>query len=166
MQYAYLYMESWRCVFSGYANRLPYHDLQNCEMLEQNKPDFYDSGMVQSGENVSVPYSGPELQYATRYYAKLQVRYDNSDKVLCSAPIKFITEIAPSGWQADWICKPHLEPHNDFTYFRKKAVARQTVKSAVLYVSAHNHFKLWLNQTQLSSYVAPHLPTFSNASII
>lgn len=127
----------------------------NLDRLIQNMPDFYDSGTVYSQDSTSVSYTGPSFEYASIYYVKISVQYMNDDTVYECSPIKFITEISPDGWHANWICAPKSHGKNEFTFFRKKESIHKKIKSALMYVSAHNHFKMWINQKAVNSFVSP-----------
>jgi alpha-L-rhamnosidase len=58
-------------------------------------------------------------------------------------------------WTAKWIWKSSEIQKNDFAYFRKEFATDKPIKSAVVYVSAHNHFELYINGTKVSGYVVP-----------
>jgi alpha-L-rhamnosidase len=58
-------------------------------------------------------------------------------------------------WSAKWIWKSTEIYSNDFAYLRKEFDINKPVKSAAVYVSAHNHFELFVNGTKVSGYVVP-----------
>ena len=61
----------------------------------------------------------------------------------------------PDSWKAKWIWKDYEIQTNDFAYFRKEFEVENDIKSAKVYVSAHNHFKLFINGVKVSGYVTP-----------
>jgi alpha-L-rhamnosidase len=123
--------------------------------LQQNGSDYYDSGLLMSSESISVPYTGKALNYATRYFIQIAVQYENAPKLYYSDIIPVITEMAPQDWKAVWIYKSGPILHNDFTFFRKKVIAKKPIHLAVLYLSAQNTCKFWLNGEQINSDVSP-----------
>lgn len=58
-------------------------------------------------------------------------------------------------WKAKWIWKNDEVSINDFVYFRKVLTIKKTVLCAKAYVSAHNHFELFINGIKVSGYVSP-----------
>lgn len=58
-------------------------------------------------------------------------------------------------WKAKWIWKDHDSHVNDFAYFRKEFELLKPVRSAKVYVSAHNYFELYANGARVSGYLSP-----------
>lgn len=58
-------------------------------------------------------------------------------------------------WKAKWIWKDCEARLNDFAYFRKEFVVGNDIRSVRVYVSAHNHFKLFVNGVEVTGYVTP-----------
>lgn len=58
-------------------------------------------------------------------------------------------------WKAKWIWKNDKVEANQFAYFRKEVNIGKSVKKAVAYVSAHNHFELFIGGSKVSGYVTP-----------
>jgi alpha-L-rhamnosidase len=58
-------------------------------------------------------------------------------------------------WQAGWIWKTHTAVKNSFAYFRKEIDIPGDFCSARVFVSAHNHFKLFINGKAAGGYVTP-----------
>lgn len=70
-----------------------------------DSPDVWDSGRVESGASVEVPYGGPDLEGATRYAWQVRV-WDGAGRATdWSEPARFETALASlDEWQgADWI---------------------------------------------------------------
>jgi alpha-L-rhamnosidase len=58
-------------------------------------------------------------------------------------------------WKAKWIWKDAALRVNDFVFFRREYEIIKPLQSARVYVSAHNHFELFVNGTKASGYVTP-----------
>lgn len=58
-------------------------------------------------------------------------------------------------WKARWIWKSaHINP-NSFAYFRKEVEIEDEPCRARIFVSAHNHFKLYVNGNNVGGFVTP-----------
>ncbi|HEY1106728.1 MAG TPA: alpha-L-rhamnosidase N-terminal domain-containing protein, partial [Agromyces sp.] len=68
-------------------------------------PDVWDSGRVESGASVEVPYGGPDLEGATRYAWQVRVWDGDGRATDWSKPASFETALASlDEWDgADWI---------------------------------------------------------------
>jgi len=64
-------------------------------------------------------------------------------------------EQVPDNWKAKWIWKDCEIRVNDFACFRKEFEVENDIRSTRVYVSAHNHFKLFINGVEVSGYVTP-----------
>jgi alpha-L-rhamnosidase len=58
-------------------------------------------------------------------------------------------------WKAKWIWKEEEKSQNDFAYFRREFRLTDRIKTAKVYVSAHNHFKLYVNGQGVGGLVSP-----------
>lgn len=58
-------------------------------------------------------------------------------------------------WKAKWIWKNNRVEVNSFACFRKEITVKKRVVAAKAYVSAHNHFELYINKHRVSGYVIP-----------
>src|SRR5262252_3512949 len=77
------------------------------------KPDVWDSGRVSSGTSTGVPYGGPPLQLAKRYFWRVEV-WDKEGKPY---PISDITWwetglLSQSNWQGKWIGYEEADLHS------------------------------------------------------
>lgn len=70
-------------------------------------------------------------------------------------PINYGTQRICTDWKAEWIWKDEEVQVNDFAYFRKEFSLEGTASIATVYVSAHNHFELFINGIRVSGYVTP-----------
>jgi alpha-L-rhamnosidase len=70
---------------------------------------IWNSGPVASGKSVHILYEGPVLSPATRYYWKVNVWNQKSEKITSSETAFFETGLMNSGWSnAQWIKAPEI----------------------------------------------------------
>ncbi|WP_372634968.1 family 78 glycoside hydrolase catalytic domain [Cohnella sp.] len=60
-----------------------------------------------------------------------------------------------AAWEAEWIWRSRRVRVNDFAYFRKEFRVRGPLKQAILFYSAHNTAKVYVNGARLGGYVSP-----------
>jgi hypothetical protein len=119
-------------------------------LLERDRPDVWDSGRVASDESVALPYGGPALEPAHRYYWAVEV-WDSRGRSTTSTETAW-WETAPTDWKgAQWI-SPDTEnlTWDDFTLdidFTIKAAAA----SVVFRAKDTANFYLW----QINAAVTP-----------
>lgn len=58
-------------------------------------------------------------------------------------------------WKAEWIWSDETVRVNDFAGFKKEITVRKPVAAAIICVSAHNGFKLFINGRRIGGYVSP-----------
>ena len=56
---------------------------------------------------------------------------------------------------AQWIWKDHQLKINDYAIFYKKIAINESVNDAFIKISAHNHFKLFINDQRVNGFVSP-----------
>ena len=110
------------------------------------RPDFWDSGKIDSGQSASVEYAGKKLPPATRFWWDVRVWNESGAPADYSAPAFFDTGLAKDEWQARYIWDGTANMNN-FAYFRKTFYLTGANKPtrAKVYVTAHNDYKLYLN---------------------
>ena len=118
----------------------------------ETTPAFWDSGWIESKENLYMPCTATNLPCMTTLYARLSVRSIDG-AILHSRPSRFV--LAPDTWQAKWIWKPDLYITNDIAAFQKTFHIEDTVLDATINVSAHSQYKLWINGIAVGGYVTP-----------
>lgn len=105
----------------------------DANLLRSGQPNVWDSGKVDSAENVLVPYAGPALLPRTRYFVQVKL-WDERNGVTASTPSWFETGLMnaqPAAWKGQWI---GLRPANDSE--RRPLVGARWVAPAALSVSA------------------------------
>ena len=69
----------------------------------------------------------------------------------------FDTGLDQKDWQGIWIWKSKDIKVNSFSYFRKEVEVPDGFSLAKVFVSAHNHFKLFINGNRVGGDLSPAL---------
>jgi alpha-L-rhamnosidase len=119
-------------------------------VLDLDRGDLWDSGKTTSAASTAVKYAGAALKRDARYWWKVRTWDKDGHVSPYSEPARFDIGLDVSGWQAKYIWDG-AENGNNYAYFRKEfaLAAGKTIRSAKLYVSAHNVYRLYLNGREL-----------------
>lgn len=75
--------------------------------LERNDGDLWDSGWVESDENLDIAYAGKPLRTSQRVWWKVAVRDQDGNESAWSEPARWIAGVMdPADWKASWIGQP------------------------------------------------------------
>jgi alpha-L-rhamnosidase len=90
------------------------------KVLDQNRADLWDSGIVSSSQSAQITYDGPPLRSGQRYYWKVQVWDQANRRSAWSAPALWETAVLdPGEWKAQWIgAGPAREPRPAAGFFK------------------------------------------------
>lgn len=107
----------------------------------------WSSGRVDSAAQVLVPYDGPVLRSATRYYTRVKLWDGGGVQGPWSEPLTLTTCLATGDWQAVFITG---ETGSDSassaaTCFRSDFTAREGLVAATLYASAKGVYEAFVN---------------------
>jgi hypothetical protein len=133
----------------------------SAELLEQNRADLWDSKKVFSSKQSHIPYEGVPLKTLQACYWKVIVYGRDGISSKNNPCAKWTMGILnPEDWNASfielpapqvgkglkWIWYPGelFAPPGDI-YFRKCFSITETPRSATFYLSADNHFELFIN---------------------
>lgn len=84
------------------------------DLLRKNHPDIWDSGRVTSDISIGVPYAGPSLLPAQRYYWNVRVWDEHGRAITPGQPGWWeMGLLAPSDWKAKWISSDTAEDRED-----------------------------------------------------
>ena len=125
--------------------------------LNNNIGDKWDSGQVNSSQNLYVKYNGTTLQSATKYYWKVKV-WDKDNAAQWSAEQTFaIGKLNATDWQGSWICSG-VSTKNAI-YLRKEFNLSKTVSAAYLNICGLGAADVYLNGQRLSEELISTSPT-------
>jgi alpha-L-rhamnosidase len=148
--------------------------------LEEGQPDIWDSGRVESGRSVNIPYGGPSLSPETRYYWSVQVWDKDGKPYLRSDASWWETGLLDAAnWRGAWIGYEDAEhravreagalwiTNPAVPNYRGEANARhdfrlafdlpEAVKTAMLYATGEDTAAAWVNGKQVM-HTAPQPP--------
>lgn len=135
------------------------------ENLKSGVGDLWDSGKVNSGQSVLVPYAGEKLTSRMRVYWQVRVWNQDNQPSDWSRPAEWeMGLLEPSDWKAKWIGlsedkKPDSPETNPAPYFRKKFRLAKKVQSARVYVCGLGYYELYLNGNKVGDDVLAPSPT-------
>ncbi|MCF7863879.1 MAG: glycoside hydrolase family 78 protein [Kiritimatiellales bacterium] len=108
----------------------------------------WNSGWVESGQSVFVPYGGEPLHSRQRMEWRVRVRDEKGKELDWSKPARFeLGLLSAKDWKAQWI-RPAAEsdPKQEaVAYLRREFPASGEIVRARLYVTARGLYEIWLN---------------------
>jgi alpha-L-rhamnosidase len=138
------------------------------DLLYEGKADLWDSGNVESGISVLIPYEGKEIESSSKVWWKVKVRTNIGTAE--SSPTWFRTGMLNSAEiKASWIGKEfeddvlEIKTRLAGRMLRKEFNAGQDIQEAVLHISGQGLYKASINGHEVGS--CDHLkPTPSDYS--
>lgn len=104
------------------------------KLLDQGKPDVWDSQKVSSSESSCVTYAGPALSPASVYCWRVRTWDKDGTEGVYSAPARFVTAIR-NGWKAE----PVWAAEGDFVLLRKEiTLPAKKIRHAIAFVSGRS----------------------------
>ncbi len=124
------------------------------ELLAQDKGDLWDSGLIDSADQLWIPYEGKELKSNRRGWWKVRVETDR-DGASWSAPAVFgIGLLGETRWGGRWIGLERLMPGEERGLHTRLAARRlrkefelkdKEVKRATAYVAGLGLYRFYVN---------------------
>ncbi|MDZ7374409.1 MAG: family 78 glycoside hydrolase catalytic domain [candidate division KSB1 bacterium] len=140
-------------------------------LLDKDKADVWDSGIISTDQSVNVPYGGPPLRSRTLYHWKVRVWDQEGRPSPWSEVASWETGLlAPDDWQARWIAAgepgfvkgevelagkwiwhPREKGINKTVFFRRSFVlpSRSELDTMYISITADNVFTLYLNGEEI-----------------
>lgn len=114
----------------------------------------WDTGRVESGDSLFVPYAGPALQPRTAYRVQVEV-WDNHGQTACAETGVETGLRGPDGFAAQWIADP-FEGEHPLPVFETEFAIDTPVTTARLYIMAHGIYEAELDGAKLGdAWFAP-----------
>jgi hypothetical protein len=130
----------------------------SAEYLSRGRADVWDSGRVESDEQLHVPYGGRALRSNEQVFWKLKVWDGENHASAWSAPATWTMGILePGGWQARWITDPDLlgsGPHpraNGTLLLRRQFAVRAGLRRALASVCGLGHYEMTVNGARVGT---------------
>ena len=150
-----------------------YHVLvaSNEKILNQNIGDVWDSGVVDSKQNIQVTYNGVSLKSGVRYFWKVRVWDKNGDVSQWSQIFWWEMALLDSkDWKGVWINDGKPLPQKDENFydenpaplFRKEFNLKKNIVKARLYISGLGYYEAFLNGKRIGDFLLdPGWTTYS-----
>ena len=132
------------------------------EKLAQDQGDLWDSGRVESGESVQVPYRGKPLESRTACYWKVRIWGKLGGVSPWSEPASWeMGLLAEQDWKARWINDGKSNPQKDEDFyqedpaprFRKEFTLPKKIARARLFISGLGYYEASLNGQRVGDHV-------------
>lgn len=137
-----------------------YHILvsNSLENLQRDQGDLWDSGRVESDRSIHICYHGLDLESGVRYWWKVRVWDQNSNRTTFSEPAFWqMGLLNGADWQAAWIALDsnvaigmQMKP---CTYLRKDFQIPNGILKATAYVTALGVYELYINGQRMGDSV-------------
>jgi alpha-L-rhamnosidase len=130
----------------------------NAKDIQQNKGNVWQSGKVNTSQNLHIQYIGAALKPFTKYYWRVKV-YDKNGLASTWSPSATFETAAfqASDWKAQWIGdgKKQFDTDADFyqndpmPLFKKAFKFTKKIESARLYISGLGYYEAYLNDKKI-----------------
>ncbi len=116
---------------------------------------IWQTGKVISDQSVLLEYKGPELKSEQRYYWQVKIWDNNGRESKWSEPAFWeMGLLTQSDWKAKWIeMAGDTNRYSPSPHFRKEFQLAKTVSRAVVYVTSHGLYELYLNGKKVGDEV-------------
>lgn len=142
------------------------------ETLKQEKGNVWDSGKINSGQSIQVPYAGNKLMATKQYFWQVKI-WDNQGHVAdWSEPASWqMGLIMPEDWKgAHWIAydelpesqrivpavhlggKSEWKLKDTLPLLRRNFTVKRAVKRATMFISGLGHFELLVNGKKMGNH--------------
>jgi hypothetical protein len=134
------------------------------KILQQDKADLWDSGVVLSDESVNQAYDGQPLESGETCFWKVRVKDEHGNWSAWSQPSHWTMGLLhASDWKASWIGSPDAlqklpkDPPSNNTqpdpWFRKTFDLPEAPSRAVIYVASVGYHELYVNGQKIGDCV-------------
>jgi alpha-L-rhamnosidase len=127
------------------------------QSLRSGQGLLWDSGMAKSGESANVPYAGPPLGSAQRYFWRVRV-WDEGGRASAWSDVAYweMGLLQPADWSASWI-EPGLpedvRKSGPSPMLRREFVLKGDVERARVYVTSHGLYEMAINGQRVGDAV-------------
>jgi len=144
------------------------------EKLQAEQVDLWNSGKVNAGTSIHIPYAGSALQSRQHCYWRVRV-WTNTGVAEWSEVNEWSMGLLQAmNWKASWIGVdkgfPWDSAHSKFSrlsarYYRKSFAIKRPVKRATVYIAGLGLYELYINGQRTGSAVLSQAPTDYRKSV-
>jgi alpha-L-rhamnosidase len=137
------------------------------EKLNNNIGDLWNSGKINSAENIHIKYAGKQLQSRNICYWKVKSVTNKGESTWSEAAFFSIGLLNKNDWQAKWIGYDKASEWDSVTqysrlsarYLRKPFQSTLVIKNATVYICGLGLYELFINGNKISNNVLAPAPT-------
>jgi alpha-L-rhamnosidase len=134
--------------------------------LTKSKNITWNTGKVNSGQSLYIPYKGPQVSSGARYYWQVRVWDNHQQASNWSEPSYFeMALLHPADWKAKWIEPGYVEDSllRPSPYLRKTFASNKKIRSARLYITSHGLYEAFINGHKVGdAYLTPGWTSYNN----
>jgi len=153
-----------------------YHVLvaSSAELLQSDKGDLWDSGIVRNDNSQWIKYAGKPLNSNTRCYWKVKVTTTQGNSSWSEPAVWNVGLLGESSWKGEWIGWDAASPWDSETtwsrlsarYLRAEFNLTKPVKRATLYIAGLGMYEMFLNGVRVGTQVLSPAPTDYRKTIL
>lgn len=145
------------------------------EKLNANVADVWNSGKVNSANQLWIPFGGGELKSNQQFFWKVKVWTNKGESVWSETAFWSMGILNEVEWRsAQWIGMDKAMPWDDESYnsrlsvryVRKEFAAKKEIKRATVHISGLGVFEMYLNGKRVSDEVLATAPTDYHKSVL
>jgi len=130
----------------------------NDSLLQNDSPDLWDSGKIESEQSIQVVYNGKSLISAMKVSWKVQIWDEKKNKSAWSEISHWeMGLLDKADWKAKWIGAPEAIASKDYKLaaplFRKEISISKKIRQARAYISGLGYYELYINGGKIGDHV-------------
>ncbi len=131
------------------------------DLLAENRGDLWDSGRVESAEQLNIPYGGVPLQPGQRVWWRVRAWHNKGGVMDCQEPGSWeMGLLSEKNWTASWIQRTEAPAPTEQDWFserpapllRKDFAVDKPVRRARAYVCGLGYYELRLNGKRVGNH--------------
>ena len=127
-------------------------------LLQNDSPDLWDSGKIESDQSIQVEYQGKPLKSRMKVSWKVQIWDEEKNESAWSTISQWeMGLLDKSDWQAKWIGAPESLATKELKLpsplFRKEINISKKIKQARAYISGLGYYELYINGGKIGDHV-------------
>ena len=147
----------------------------SAEKLAAENADVWNSGKLNSENQLFIPFGGGELKSNQQFFWKVKVWTNRGESVWSETALWSMGILLENDWKsAQWIGMDKAMPWDDETFYsrlsvryvRKEFAVKKEIKRATVHISGLGVFEMFLNGKRVSDEVLATAPTDYNKSVL